>query len=70
MTVTTLRTTTIVLAALAAVALAVPGHASARRTPPDGLAHTHPHPPEPQTPDASDPPTAAPTSSSGDKPPG
>jgi hypothetical protein len=32
------RTTTIVLAAVAAVALTVPGHASARRTPPDGPA--------------------------------
>jgi hypothetical protein len=32
----TRRTTTIVLAAAAAVALTVPGHASARRTPPDG----------------------------------
>ena len=34
----TCRTTTIVLAAMAAVALAVPGHASARPTPPDGPA--------------------------------
>ena len=32
----TRRTTTIVLAAAAAVTLTVPGHASARRTPPDG----------------------------------
>ena len=34
----TRRTTTTVLAAVAAAALAVPGHASARRTPPDGPA--------------------------------
>ena len=34
----TRRTTTIVLTAVAAVALAVPSHASARRTPPDGPA--------------------------------
>ena len=34
----TRRTTTTVLAAVAAVALAVPDHASARRTPPDGPA--------------------------------
>ena len=32
----TRRTTTTVLAAVAAAALAVPGHASARRNPPDG----------------------------------
>jgi hypothetical protein len=49
----TRRTTTIVLAAVATVALAVPSHASARRTPPDGPAS---------------PPASAQTSDSGRNP--
>ena len=50
-------------AALAAATLAIPGHASARPAP-STAQRTHPHP------FTSQPPAAAPTNSSGAKPPG
>ena len=57
----TRRITTIVLAAVAAVALALPGHASGRPSPPDGPVGAHPRRSTPQTPVASRPPAAAPS---------